>query len=457
MMIKMFAVTGGPCSGKTTALSRLVDFLSTHLQGCRIFIAPEAATIGFIAGVRPSDLGNPASEEGFLELVLQFQMMIENRFLKYAKSTGENCIILCDRGLMDGSAYVTVNQWQRVLSRSREPFVTTLDDGTKLVELVGLNNVTARDRRYDAVFHLVTAADGAVDYYTLENNLGARHETAEMARAQDIRTQNAWLGHPHHIIIDNNNKSFDQKMEELLRFVSYFVGILAPPRSFAATAVAMKKSRILYKLSDSHDFAKLLWVDEVDYGGYFKLLCPLDALVINNVLVFDIELFFLDTNELLKMMTDESNFLCNFTSIINISTGETLLRVSVRKRSQQRLLTIESCSLFEINIKKRCNDGATIKRTREKISEHLYLFLKKSAYDADKSSHSIARSIHFLYNKQSIAVYESIQKSSDSRPAFILECQTNVRFSDLPTFLKVDVDGEIDEEEKVNEDLSFEI
>jgi hypothetical protein len=51
------------------------------------------------------------------------------------------------------------------------------------------------DRRYIAIFHLVTAADGAEKFYSLENN-GIRIESIEQARAIDKRTCLAWIGHP---------------------------------------------------------------------------------------------------------------------------------------------------------------------------------------------------------------------------------------------------------------------
>jgi len=46
-----------------------------------------------------------------------------------------------------------------------------------------------------AIFHLVTAADGAEKFYSLENN-GIRIESIEQARAIDKRTCLAWIGHP---------------------------------------------------------------------------------------------------------------------------------------------------------------------------------------------------------------------------------------------------------------------
>jgi len=67
-------------------------------------------------------------------------------------------VILCDRGLMDGKAYMSKELW---------------DNMTKTYTI---RESDMRDRRYDAVFHLVTAADGAPLYYTTVNNV-ARRET----------------------------------------------------------------------------------------------------------------------------------------------------------------------------------------------------------------------------------------------------------------------------------------
>ena len=63
-------------------------------------------------------------------------------------------------------------------------------------------------RRYEAVAHLVTAADGAPQYYS--NASGHRLESIEQALAIDKLTQQAWLGHPKLRILRNevdfNNK-----------------------------------------------------------------------------------------------------------------------------------------------------------------------------------------------------------------------------------------------------------
>jgi hypothetical protein len=60
--------------------------------------------------------------------------------------------------------------------------------------------------------HLVTAAKGAPEFFTNSNN-EARSETIDEAIALDKKLINAWVGHPHFSIIENNNKSFTRKVE----------------------------------------------------------------------------------------------------------------------------------------------------------------------------------------------------------------------------------------------------
>lgn len=52
-------------------------------------------------------------------------------------------MLLIDRGLLDGSAYVDKENWQALL-----------DD-------MGVSTPVLREHRYDGIVHMVTAADGA--------------------------------------------------------------------------------------------------------------------------------------------------------------------------------------------------------------------------------------------------------------------------------------------------------
>ena len=75
---------------------------------------------------------------------------------------------------------------------------------------------------YDLVIHLVTAADGAEEFYTTENN-SARTETAEEAKSLDRRTLNSWLGHEHLAII-KNEKTFDDKIHTVIKSIYEMLG-----------------------------------------------------------------------------------------------------------------------------------------------------------------------------------------------------------------------------------------
>ena len=81
-----------------------------------------------------------------------------------------------------------------------------------------------RDRNYDAVIHLVTAADGAPEAYKLE---GVRNETPQEAIEQDRRLQMAYLGHGHHKIIDNST-DFNTKLRRIEQEICHIMGLPEP-------------------------------------------------------------------------------------------------------------------------------------------------------------------------------------------------------------------------------------
>lgn len=75
-----------------------------------------------------------------------------------AKNENLPSVVLCDRGLVDGSAYVSEELWSAVMDE------------------VGMSNTQLRDKRYDGIIHMVTAADGAESFYNKTNE--ARYENA---------------------------------------------------------------------------------------------------------------------------------------------------------------------------------------------------------------------------------------------------------------------------------------
>ena len=201
--IHKIVITGGPCAGKTTAMSWIQQTFTK--RGYTVLFVPETATELIGGGVAPWSCATNVDYQ-----VCQMSLQITKEALFQQAASGmpaEKVLIVCDRGTMDNRAYMTAPEFQSVLCS------------------IGRTEVELRDG-YDAVFHLVTAAKGALRYYTLSNN-SARTETPEQAAALDDRLISAWTGHPHLRVIDNA-KDFSGKMRQLIREISAFLGAPEP-------------------------------------------------------------------------------------------------------------------------------------------------------------------------------------------------------------------------------------
>lgn len=209
--IHEIVLTGGPCGGKTTALSKIQSWLMD--RGFRVFIAPETATIVIGGGIR--DIGliagkNPKKYRDIQKEMLRMQLSNRTHFWNLAKLFNEPIVILYDRGPMDGAAYMERNYFEAMIE----------EEHYTLSEL--------RDS-FDGVIHLVTAANGAREFYTTANN-EARRETPEEAILLDEKTKEAWVGHPHLKIIDNpiNGGGFDLKLRRATSAIARIIGIPVP-------------------------------------------------------------------------------------------------------------------------------------------------------------------------------------------------------------------------------------
>ena len=205
--IKRIVLTGGPCAGKTTALVRVIEHFSS--RGFKVFTIPEVPTMFTQAGMDYLTKNEQFFYEGE-KATLEMQLALEDKFMRMAQTIDGPCVIVCDRGAMDISAYMKPELWEQI----------TRDVGTSTLEL--------RDERYDAVLHLVSAADGAEQFYTTSNN-ASRNEAADekglqIARMLDKRVIEAWTGHPHLRVI-NNNEDFDAKLNRVLKEMSGVLGL----------------------------------------------------------------------------------------------------------------------------------------------------------------------------------------------------------------------------------------
>lgn len=198
-----FVLTGGPCGGKTTALARVSSYLRE--RGFEVFTAPEAFTILASNGFSLDYFATEGMDVITQLTVLSWQESMEDGLENILKARGLPAVLLCDRGIQDGAAYMEPEQWEHVLHAHNWQVVDV------------------REGRYNAVFHMVTAAEGADAFYTLENN-DARTETPEEARVMDRKTQKAWLGHPQMYVLDNST-DFEGKLQRLVEFIARLVGL----------------------------------------------------------------------------------------------------------------------------------------------------------------------------------------------------------------------------------------
>lgn len=197
--ITKIVITGGPCAGKTTAMSWIQSNFTK--LGYTVLFVPETATELITGGVAPWTCGTNAD---YQKCQMKLQLEKERIFEQGASTMPvEKVLIVCDRGTLDNKAYMT-----------------SLDFAT-VVSSLGCNEVELRDS-YDAVFHLVTAAKGAEQFYTTANN-AARTETVEQAAELDDKLIAAWTGHPHLRIIDNA-AGFEDKLKKLIAEIAAFLG-----------------------------------------------------------------------------------------------------------------------------------------------------------------------------------------------------------------------------------------
>jgi len=110
-------LTGGPCAGKTTALATLTQVL-TQL-GFRVLLVPEAATMLMKGGAMIQTHKLSLHDAVKFQInVMRAQMAFEDIFIDIALNCDQKCVIICDRGVMDGSAYTDSNVWQALLDET---------------------------------------------------------------------------------------------------------------------------------------------------------------------------------------------------------------------------------------------------------------------------------------------------------------------------------------------------
>ena len=200
MSLTQIVITGGPCSGKTTCLSTLEQRLTE--KGYKVITVSGTATEMTLAGIQLSEIGLLSYEKLLIELQLAKEKIAMEAASLYPKS-----VILLDRGIPDCLAFMPKEDYEKEIARHH------------MMPNEVLN-------RYDAVFHLVTAAKGAEEFYTGDIP-PTPNDDLDIARRTKEKTQQAYIGHPHLRVIDNST-DFRTKINRLCYAVFNVLGIPVP-------------------------------------------------------------------------------------------------------------------------------------------------------------------------------------------------------------------------------------
>lgn len=190
----VIVLTGGPGGGKST----LQTELASDAEWAGRFVAlPEAVQYARFVNISPS-------EKLFQRVIVNLQMSLEDGLARALDSTDLRAII-CHRGSLDPLAFWLQRGWSE-------------DDFFEFTE----TNRDEHYRRYTAVIHLVTAADGAPQQYTRWPE-AHRPEEADEAIRLDRWLQQAWSGHSKYFRIDNEDRDWPAKSKAARKILSKFL------------------------------------------------------------------------------------------------------------------------------------------------------------------------------------------------------------------------------------------
>ncbi|MBI5653946.1 MAG: AAA family ATPase [Chloroflexi bacterium] len=190
----VIVLTGGPGGGKTT----LLEELARDSAWANRFVAlPEVIFATHFLNITPR-------EKLFQRVMVNLENGMEDAVAR-ALGASDPRAILCHRGTLDPLAY-----W--------------LDRGWAEEEFFAFTETRREEhyRRYTAVIHLVTAADGAPQAYKRFPE-AHRPEKPEDAIRLDRLLEQVWRGHPRYFRIDNVGKDWAAKSKEARKILKDWI------------------------------------------------------------------------------------------------------------------------------------------------------------------------------------------------------------------------------------------
>lgn len=196
------AITGGPQSGRSTAVAKLKEFFSKDFE---VYTVPSVYSL---ISRNPIDLQLPKEESerrAFLRKMVQLQMDLEHSFESIAESNKKSTVMIVNGGVCDIFAGISQEELR------------------ELLEEIGWNMNFLSNARYQLVFFLMTAATGAAEHFLFQGKPAGEAKLAEARKMnQDLLEQ--WKSH-HALEIVDNFQGFNQKMDLVVKIAGERFGI----------------------------------------------------------------------------------------------------------------------------------------------------------------------------------------------------------------------------------------
>jgi hypothetical protein len=182
----------------------VLEFLTQTLSpAIRVVVIQEIATMTGLAGI-PLQLPRKIGEDCHIQfqvLMTKCQLTQEQYFEDVLDLLDGPALIICDRGALDLFGFIPKEAHERVVKENNWDLSSM-----------------ARDR-YDAVIHMRSAADGAVEFYNSIGNT-LRSETVEKSKEIDRDLGDVWRNnHPNYYSVENGPGGFEEKKEKVLGIV----------------------------------------------------------------------------------------------------------------------------------------------------------------------------------------------------------------------------------------------
>jgi CYTH domain-containing protein/predicted ATPase len=198
-MIRELVLSGGPCAGKSSCLPALTEFLRD--RGWQTIIAPEIASMVMDGGFSLS--GHKGVHYSAVAVALiEFQSNRRESYRALAHASGQDTIILYDRGECDAAAYIGEELFSKIAARSLSQYAQS----------------------YDGILLLHSLAfDQPEQYAALMHSNPHRSENAEKAALLDKQTFQAWLG--GHCASVANSSDWEAKQRQVCSEAARLLGI----------------------------------------------------------------------------------------------------------------------------------------------------------------------------------------------------------------------------------------